>query len=136
MLENSFIHLPGIGAGTEEKFWAQGVHTWDHLAENLNEMFGPRKAQQISEALEECRAAYHSREFDYFQGRFKGAEMWRVLPALLESECVDQIAYLDIETTGLGFPPQCKSTTIAVYYQDQLHIEHAPARKRELLKQI
>src|SRR4051812_37931255 len=136
MLENSFIHLPGIGAGTEEKFWAQGLRTWDHLADNLHEVFGPAKAHQIGAALNECRSAFAAREFNYFQGRFKGAEMWRVLPALLESECIDKIAYLDIETTGLGFPPQCKSTTIAIYFEGQLHLEHSPARKRELLKEI
>jgi uncharacterized protein YprB with RNaseH-like and TPR domain len=136
MLENSFVHLPGIGPGTEEKFWAQGLHTWAHLADNLNEIFSPGKAQQISQALHESQLAYQAREFTYFQGRFKGAEMWRVLPALLESECIDQIAYLDIETTGLGFPPQCKSTTIAVYYEGTLHLEHVPARKRTLLKEI
>ncbi|MGZ6479959.1 MAG: ribonuclease H-like domain-containing protein, partial [Bdellovibrionales bacterium] len=136
MLENSFVHLPGIGPGTEEKFWAQGLRTWDHLSDNLNEIFGPRKAQQIAEALEESRQAHESREFTYFQGRFKGAEMWRVLPALLNSECIDQIAYLDIETTGLGFPPQCKSTTIAIYYQGELHLEHNHARKRAILEEI
>ena len=136
MLENSFIHLPGIGAGTEEKLWARGLHTWNHLTENLREVFSAAKAAQVGEALEHGRLAYEAREFSYFQGRFKGAEMWRVLPALLESECIDQIAYLDIETTGLGFPPQCKSTTIAVYYQNQLHIEHTYNRKRELMREI
>ncbi len=136
MLENSFVHLPGIGPDTEEKFWAQGLCTWDHLADNLHEVFSPRKAQQIAEALEECRAAHEAREFAYFQGRFKGAEMWRVLPALLECGGNDQIAYLDIETTGLGFPPQCKSTTIAIYYGGQLHLEHDRARKRALLEEI
>lgn len=136
MLENSFIHLPGIGPSTEEKLWEQGLHTWDHLADNLSALFGPKRAQQLSDAIEEARSAFHTRAFDYFQGRFKGAEMWRVLPALLESECRDQIAYLDIETTGLGFPPQCKSTTIAVYYQGSLHVEHDVKRKRALLQEI
>lgn len=136
MLENSFIHLPGIGADTEAKFWAQGLRTWDQLTENLNEVFSARKAQSIAEALEESRAAIESGEFGYFQGRFKGAEMWRVLPALLDHESSAQIAYLDIETTGLGFPPQCKSTTIAVYYQGELFLEHDHSRKKTLLKEI
>lgn len=136
MLENSFIHLPGIGADTEAKFWAQGLRTWDHLIDNLSEVFSARKAQAIAEALEESRAAIEAREFAYFQGRFKGAEMWRVLPALLDLECADQIAFLDIETTGLGFPPQCRSTTIAVYYEGELFLEHDHSRKKTLLKEI
>lgn len=136
MLENSFIHLPGIGADTEAKFWAQGLRTWEHLRESLSEVFSARKAELIGAALAESRAAIEAREFAYFQGRFKGAEMWRVLPAMLERDCGDRIAYLDIETTGLGFPPACKSTTIAVYYGGELFLEHEPARKRALLKEI
>lgn len=135
MLENSFVHLPGIGPETEERLWAQGLTTWEQLATRLPEMFGAKKAQTLARALDECRAAHEAGEFSYFQGRFKGAEMWRVLPALLKSAS-KEIAYLDIETTGLGFPPQCKSTTIAVYYAGELFCEHEPLRKRALLKEI
>jgi len=136
LLENSFVHLPGIGPETEERFWAQGLRTWDELSQNVCELFGPKKALAIAAALEECRAASEAAEFNYFQGRFKGGEMWRLLPAILRSPCAGQIAYLDIETTGLGFPPQCKSTTIAVYFQGELHLEHTRSRKAELLKEI
>ncbi len=135
MLTKSFIHLPGIGPETEERFWAQGLSSWDHLAENVSTLFGAKKAVQIAAALDECRAAFDASEFNYFQGRFKGAEMWRLLPAILHS-CPEKIAYLDIETTGLGFPPQCKSTTIAVYYGGQLFLEHDRAKKAKLLKDI
>ncbi len=114
---------------------AQGLNSWDHLFENAAGLFGHKKAAKVLQALEECRAAVESREFHYFQGRFKGAEMWRVLPTLLES-CSDKIAYLDIETTGLGFPPQCKSTTMAVLYGGQLHLEHDKLRQRQLLEHI
>lgn len=135
MLTNSFVHLPGIGPETEERFWAQGLRTWDHLAQNATALFGAKKAAQITTALEECRSAFEAAEFNYFQGRFKGAEMWRLLPAILET-CPEKIAYLDIETTGLGFPPQCKSTTIAVYYGGQLFLEHDKRRQLSLLRQI
>lgn len=135
MLINSFVHLPGIGPETEERFWAQGLHTWDHLEKNIESMFGAKKASKIALALEEGREAFEAREFDYFQGRFKGAEMWRLLPAVLES-CPKKIAYLDIETTGLGFPPQCKSTTIAVLYGGELFTEHDKKRQLKLLKEI
>lgn len=135
MLIHSFVHLPGIGPETEERFWAQGLHTWDHLTEHAPTLFGAKKAEKIALALDECRSAFESAEFDYFQGRFKGAEMWRVLPAILNT-CPEKIAYLDIETTGLGFPPQCKSTTIAVFYNGQLFLEHDRARKAKLLKEI
>lgn len=136
MLENSFVHLPGIGPETEQRFWSEGVRTWDELDENLCNLFGPQKARKISLALEESRAAHAAREFGYFQERLKGAEMWRLLPLFLDAGLDNEIAYLDIETTGLGFPPQCKSTTIAVLFRGELHLEHEPARKRMLMQTV
>lgn len=135
MLENSFIHLPGIGADTEERLWNEGLRSWDELSERVDQIFSGKKALKVAMAIEESRAAVMAREFNYFQGRFKGAEMWRVLPAILKSS-PDEIAYLDIETTGLGFPPKCKSTTIAVYYNGQLFLEHDHFRKKALLEEI
>lgn len=132
MLENSFVHLPGIGPETEARLWAEGLHTWDQLAERLPDLFGAKKALKLAVALEEGRAACDGAEWAYFQGRLKGAEMWRCLPAVLRAHA-DEIAYLDIETTGLGFPPQSHSTTIAVYWRGQLHCEHDHERKRRLL---
>ncbi|MBX3022921.1 MAG: ribonuclease H-like domain-containing protein [Bdellovibrionales bacterium] len=135
MLENSFVHLPGIGPETEERLWAQGLRTWEQLASSLSLIFGAKKAQTLARALEECRAAHEAREFSYFQGRFKASEMWRLLPTLLHT-APQEIAYLDIETTGLGFPPQCQSTTIAVYFGGELHLEYDLSRKRALMKRI
>lgn len=135
MLDNSFVHLPGIGPETEERLWAQGLRTWDQLDARLPDIFGSKKAVLLARALEESRAARDAQEFGYFQGLLKSSEMWRILPLLLQ-EAKTSIAYLDIETTGLGFPPQCKSTTIAVYFQGELFMEHEPLKKRELLKKI
>ena len=136
MLESSFVHLPGIGSETEKKLWSQGLHTWDLLEVHLPNVFGARRVEQLTVALEESRLAIGRGEYHYFHQRLKSAEMWRVLPALLASEFGDRIAYLDIETTGLGFPPRCHSTTVAVLYRGQLHLEHDSARKRALLREV
>ena len=29
MLKNPFIHIPGIGAVTEQRLWASGITSWD-----------------------------------------------------------------------------------------------------------
>jgi uncharacterized protein len=136
MIQNSFVHLPGIGAGTEDKFWSLGIHTWDDLDKNLNTLFKGARAEMIATALDEGRQAVEAREFSYFQGKLKGNEMWRLLPAFLGNEIESDIAYLDIETTGLGFPPQCQSTTIAVLFRGELHLEHDRARKAKLLRDV
>ncbi len=136
MLENSFVHLPGIGPETEKKLWSQGLHTWDDLQCNLEILFSAKKANSLAAALDESRSAHEESEYEYFQSRFKGSEMWRLFPALLKQGLKNDIAYLDIETTGLGFPPASYSTTIAVLFQGQLHLEHELDRKFALLKNI
>ncbi len=136
MIENSFVHLPGIGHETEQRFWTAGVRTWDDLEKNLGELLGGKRALKIERALQECRAAREAGEFSYFQERLKGGDMWRLLPAFLAEGQGDNIAYLDIETTGLGFPPECSSTTIAVLFRGKLEVEHVHERKRLLVKEL
>ena len=134
MIQNSFVHLPGIGAETEQRLWSQGFKTWNDLSENLSGLFGPQKAKKLALALDESKSAHEAGELSYFQEKLKGADVWRLLPAFLEKKA--PIAYLDIETTGLGFPPQSHSTTIAVLFKGQLHIEHDRMRKFALLEKI
>lgn len=136
MLENSFVHLPGIGHETETRFWEAGIRTWDDLESRLGEEFGTKRAQALAAALAECRAAHAAGELAYFQSRFKGADLWRLLPGLLAQGRQDEIAYLDIETTGLGFPPSCVSTTIAVLFRGKLELEHQHERKRLLMREL
>jgi len=131
MLNHSFLHLPGIGETTEKRLWDQGVRSWDDLESSLGDVFGAKKAATVAAGLEESRAAFESGEFRYFAERMKGAHMWRLIP-----ECQDSIAYLDIETTGLGFPPESHSTTIAVLWKGELFVEHEPSRKQALLERL
>jgi len=131
MLEHSFLHLPGIGENTERKLWDQGVRSWDDLEGSLGDVFGKKKASTIALALEESRAAFEAGEFRFFAERMKSTHMWRLVP-----ECADSIAYLDIETTGLGFPPMSHSTTIAVLFKGEIIVEHDYEKKRDLLERL
>jgi uncharacterized protein len=136
MLENSFVHLPAISPEAEQRLWGLGYRNWDDLEAGLPEMFNIKKASKLQLALEESRAARESNDLGYFQQRFKGSEMWRILPALFDQGERERIAYLDIETTGLGFPPASHSTTIAVLFEGQLFVEHKHEMKRMLLEKI
>lgn len=136
MIQHSFVHLPGIGPETERRFWRDGVQTWDDLEAGVDKFFGAKKALTIARALKECRSAHQAGELRYFQERFKSSDMWRLLPGFLASEEADNMAYLDIETTGLGFPPECASTTIAVLFRGKLEVEHVHERKRLLVKEL
>lgn len=136
MIKNTFIHLPGIGPETERKFWSSGVRTWDDLEASIDRLFGAKRAQTIARCLNDCRIAHQQGKLEYFQERLKSSDMWRLLPGFLASGLADDIAYLDIETTGLGFPPECASTTIAVLFRGKLEVEHAYERKRLLMKEL
>lgn len=131
MIRHSFIHLPGIGETTERKLWDQGVRSWDDLESSLEDMFRGKRAATLAAAIEESRVALESREFRYFCDRMKSAHTWRMV-----SECCDAVAYLDIETTGLGFPPASHSTTIAVSFKGEILIEHEHEKKRALLERL
>ena len=136
MLENSFVHLPGVGAETEQKLWSQGLRSWSDLTNNLNQVFKGAKAQKIAMALQACQEAHENARFDYFKPLLKGSEMWRLFPSIVKQGFAADIAYLDIETTGLGFPPESHSTTIAVLFRSQLFVEHCPEKKLQLLQWV
>ena len=136
MIESTFVHLPGIGDETEARLWAAGCRTWNDLDDRLGDLFGRAKAEKLRVALEESRAAYGALELAYFHQRLKGGETWRLASDLIARERTDGIAYLDIETTGLGFPPQSHTTTIAVLWNGELLVEHRPEAKRALVERL
>jgi hypothetical protein len=131
MIENTFVHLPGIGAQTELRLWEQGILTWDALSEALPEMYRGKKAEAIARALDESRVALDAMELEFFSSRLAGEHMWRLAP-----HCLKGAAYLDIESTGLGHPPIAHSTTIAVSMGGELFVEHDPEKKRELVERL
>ena len=113
-----------------------GFHHWDQLEENIGEVFSAKKAEKILAALEESRMALDSNSYGFFQERFKGPDKWRAIPSILERGLARKVAYLDIESTGLGFPPATNSTTIAVLFDGELHVEYLNARKRDLMQHV
>ncbi|MFH1708077.1 MAG: ribonuclease H-like domain-containing protein [Planctomycetota bacterium] len=127
MIEHTFIHLPGIGAKTERRMWRQGVTSLHALAEQAQDAVGdeglddmeimdddeaprrPRKPRRAPDrVLEESIRALEAQDWGFFYRELPVREHWRLLP------CFRRIAYLDIETTGLG-PFQNHITTIGIY---------------------
>ena len=136
MITSTFVHLPGIGPDTEERLWSAGCLTWDDLPEHAPRIFGRARASRLLESLSESRAAYQALKLAYFHERLKGGEKWRLVADALTRERAHAMAFLDIETTGLGFPPSTSSTTIAVYWGGELFVEHAPGPKRALIERV
>ncbi|WP_319407055.1 ribonuclease H-like domain-containing protein [uncultured Desulfosarcina sp.] len=108
MLRQTFIHIPGIGPKTEQRFWAAGVDGWDAFFDDAALKLPASKRKTIAEALTESRHQLDRRNPGYFARRIPASHQWRLF-----SEFRDQTAYLDIETTGLE--EDCTISTIAVY---------------------
>lgn len=107
MLQHTFCHIPGIGPKTEEGLWAAGVCHWNAVAGH--HALPPRRATLLTQQADESATRLALRDAAYFAERLPSNQQWRLFPHFR-----DRIAYLDIETTGLGNPGD-HITTIALY---------------------
>lgn len=98
MLENTFVHLPGVGRATESALWRRGVMTW---REFLSERRVPRVSDERKAAMDALllEGAGRLRDSDsrYFRARLADGHLWRLLGDFRGST-----VYLDIETTGIS----------------------------------
>jgi uncharacterized protein YprB with RNaseH-like and TPR domain len=107
MLTHSFIHLPGIGAKTEQKLWKAGCHQWQQWQVpspvRLPNSSLPEISRLLQMSLDELEKGP-----GFFSKRLPANEQWRLF-----SHFRERTAFLDIETTGLG--QEAEITTIALY---------------------
>lgn len=110
MLQHTFCHLPGIGPRTEQRFWDNGITSWqDYLALPTS-----RSNRQIQLSIEESLSQWQEQNPVFFANKLPSKLRWRLYEDF-QSTC----AFLDIETTGLGnFGDHV--TTIALYDGTQL----------------
>ena len=109
MLENTFCHIPGIGPKTERRLWEAGLHSWRAVAACEATPFPPAKTAVLKRHVRESITHLEGRNPEYFYESLPADQHWRLF-----SEFRDSIAYLDIETTGLGGPDDY-ITTIVLY---------------------
>ncbi|HTA57610.1 MAG TPA: ribonuclease H-like domain-containing protein [Candidatus Baltobacteraceae bacterium] len=99
MLQQTFIHIPGIGKETERELWKHGIRSWDD-ADRFEKRFGAvggRLHQKLDEYIPRSREAVRRRDAKFFERLSALGEAWRIYP-----EFADDCVYLDIETTGLS----------------------------------
>ena len=108
MLKKTFIHLQGVGAKTEQGFWAAGVKDWASFCDEMPPKLPPAKRKRIAAELIESKRQLDDGNATFFADRLPAGEQWRLF-----SEFRHQTAYLDIETTGLE--ADCTISTIAMY---------------------
>lgn len=99
MLQQTFIHIPGIGKRTERELWLHGIRNWDD-ADKFEKRFGfagPRLQEKLDNYIPRSRDAIKNHDAAFFRRLSTLGEAWRVFP-----EFADECVYLDIETTGLS----------------------------------
>lgn len=109
MLINSFCHIPLISARTESKLWTAGIHAWGDAARVDQSLLSRRKLENMHRCVEESQVHLPSGNALYFSEHLPSNQHWRLFPEFRHS-----VAFLDIETTGLGNSGD-HITTIALY---------------------
>jgi len=106
MLKNTFCHLPGIGAATEEKLWNTGILNWEDALNQANNL--EKKKHVIQEGIKKSIEHLDNKNAKYFEQLLPASQQFRFF-----SEFRDSCVFLDIETTGLE--TDATITTIALY---------------------
>src|SRR5580658_8290763 len=110
MLRSTFCHLTGIGPVSEGALWRAGCRSWGDLQEGRGTRGLPAERLRLwRRELERSEAALAARDPGFFSRRLSSGEAWRIAP-----EFRKEIAYLDIETTGLS-PYEGIVTVVAVH---------------------
>jgi uncharacterized protein YprB with RNaseH-like and TPR domain len=92
MLENTFIHIPGIGPKTEKHLWRMGIETWETFLSWKQPVFSQPRDAWIREELE--TSLEHRTDIRFFKDRLASKDFWRLYEAFRE-----KAVFLDIETS-------------------------------------
>lgn len=109
MLKNTFLHIPGIGIKTEQRFWKAGIRKWGDMINNPPVHLRHTKINFITGYLQASEQHLDSGNPNYFSDLLPPGQHWRFFP-----EFRNAAVYLDIETTGLD-SWRNEITTIALY---------------------
>lgn len=109
MLGSSYLHIRGVGPLTEERIWQRGIGSWaDFLRDPAAAGLSARATERVAEAVAHSRERLRGEDHRFFAVALPRREHWRAYP-----EFAHRVAFLDIETTGLG--EEHDVTLIGVY---------------------
>lgn len=99
MLDQTFIHIPGIGRRTERELWQAGVRSWSDFADFFTRPAPISLAlrRRLETYIPQSIEAVQKRDAGFFRRLSRLGESWRLFP-----EFAAQCVFLDIETTGLS----------------------------------
>ena len=96
MLRESFVLLPKVHYRTENKFWSQGLRSWDDflVAKKVKGLSAVRK-ERYNWMLQEAKQQLSENNASFFAQALSFSDQWR-----LYNNFKDEAVYLDIETNG------------------------------------
>jgi len=109
VIRRTFLILPTIGEATERKLWREGLLDWDcFLRSKSVSGISSRRKERLDGGLHQASVFLERGEVAYFTRLLPSREHWRFL-----EEAGENVAYLDIETDGLG--PKAVVTMVGVH---------------------
>jgi len=66
MLQNTFIHIQGIGAITEQKLWESGLSHWDAFSDDISIPLSVGRKYLLQKGIEESRQHLYQNNPGYF----------------------------------------------------------------------
>ena len=109
MLRQTFCHLPGIGPTTERRLWDEGIRCWSDLSVSSGHAVPRSQVDRLTRQNDRYVNELELGNACAFARSLPSNQHWRIFP-----EFRDKVAFLDIETTGLGSYGDY-ITTIALY---------------------
>lgn len=113
MIENTFIHIQGIGPKTERSIWQKGIADWSGFLSRKGDIVSPAKDGIIRMNLEDSLAHYG--DIKYFQDRLPASDRWRMY-----GDFKERSVFLDIETSG-DYSGGDQITVIGLYDGRDVH---------------
>lgn len=107
MIQNTFVHIQGIGRRTEERLWRRGILAWQDFLAQRGTVLSPGRDLFVRREIETSIA--HLDDISFFNERLRMPERWR-----LYHDFRDRAAFVDIETTG-GYGGTDEVTMIGLY---------------------
>lgn len=109
MLRNTFIHIQGIGAITEQRLWESGLSDWESFFDGISIPISAGRKHFLEQSIGESKRHLYQGNPGYFSKLLPSNQSWRFFPEFRESTI-----YPDIERTGLDRHFK-DITTIALY---------------------
>lgn len=118
MIENTFIHISGIGKKTEAALWQAGYHRWRDIAaaKKLPALPAAVHLPVLQKELNKAQNALDTRQPRFFKKSLGAADSWRLFRTFRDS-----CAYIDIETSGLDSRHH-SITAATVYDGKSVHV--------------